>query len=481
MNKKISKKLVIILPVVLFILLLLFIGIFFFDISNLSPQEQVICNSLKDSGGSTNIVFFATKENAEKYSNYLTTVRPFSSYKDEFNFFYIDSLIPICKEYKGVAVFCYSEDLVKVASACPSDYIAVLSQADSALRSSSYTNVLSINTAHPLTVFVHEIGHSYANFAEEYLDENAKIPRGSLNCVSECEDFGDKADGCFQGCTKQSLYRSTENGLMRTLQAQTYGKFNEFILEEKILREKEKTTSLTGRAITVERRCENEKYYFVEGFYNKEEEKLYIKNKEIRKGCIGSNGEGGFKYKIIDEEGNVIAEGTFNPESIFTDAPGENEIIGETFESTETFVLRVPIIGKTQILEVEIEAQKFQVELAETTLEPFTNENEDTFEDYSDSFTEGGTEVPSTPLGKILNKEGSSQSGDSSGIPPPGNDKELETEEGGSYTGGVYTGFITLIKDSKNSRLFLSILIIILIVLIFFIYKKFLSNNKKRK
>jgi len=487
MNLAISKKLIYILPGVLTILLIsLFVVIFFFGGEYLSPQNEVICNSLKDSGGANNIVFFATKENAEKYSNYLMTIEPFSSYKNEFNFFYIDSLVPICSLYKQVALFCYTADLIKIASYCPSDYIIVLSEADSAIRSSAYTNVLSINTEHPLSVLAHEMGHAYANLAEEYVDENAKIPRGSLNCVSECKKFMDKSDGCFQGCTKQAMHRSIDNGLMRTLQAPRYGIFDESIIEKKIIREKEKNarpSAITGNIIKIERRCENEKYYFIEGLYNKEEGNLYIKQKGIRKGCVGSNGEGGFKYSILDEKGKIRAEGTFNPESIFTDSPGEEQINGETFESTETFVLRLPIVG-AQILEVQTEAQKFQIELADANLQPFINENNPG--DYKDSFIIGGEEVPSTPLGKILSGggEGSKSDGYSGeSIPPPDKGKEPKTEGGGSYVGGytglVATGLVTLAEKSKNSRPILSVSILIIILAMFLVYKRFLSNSKK--
>lgn len=487
MKERISKKLVLILPVVLFVLIVALVAVvFFFNGKYLSPQNEVVCNSLKDSGGANSIVFFATKENAEKYSDYLMTVEPFSSYKGEFNFFYIDSLVPICSLYKQAALFCYTADLVKVASSCPSDYIVVLSEADSAIRSSAYTNVLSINTAHSLSVFAHEIGHTYANFAEEYVEESAKTPRGSLNCAAECEDFEGRADSCFEGCTKQSLYRSIENGLMRTLQSSEYGSFDESIIEQKILREKaKKPNTITGNVIKVERRCENENYYFIEGLYDKAEENLYIQQKGVRKGCVGSNGEGGFKYSVVDENGKVRAEGTFNPESIFTDAPGEKEISGETFESAETFVLRLPVIG-AQILEVQTEAQKFQVDLTDANLQPFTNENNP--EDYGDSFTKGGTEVPSTPFGKILNKDDGSaaeQSDDSvGGAPPP--DKEPETEGDGSYVGGSYTGLVatglvTFAQKSKNSRPALSFLMAFLILAMFFIYKRFLTSSKKNK
>src|SRR3989344_9159503 len=165
-----------------------------------SPSFTIeICNTLKFNGeGKTNLVFFGTKDLSEKYMNFFLETSPFNNNKEEFNFYYINNYEPKCEIYKGIAILCYSKDLIKKASSCPNDYIIVLGNRDSKIRSSSYMDVISINIAHPMSVLTHEFGHAYINLAEEYIP--AKIPKGSKNCVSLCNEFNSKIDGCYVGC-----------------------------------------------------------------------------------------------------------------------------------------------------------------------------------------------------------------------------------------------------------------------------------------
>jgi len=316
---------------------------------SLSPQKQNLeeCKTLKYSGeNKINLLFFSSKEQAEEYSDYLLTISPFDKNKDAFNFYYIDSYSPECELYQGIAILCSSKELIKKSSSCPNDYIVVIKNMDSGIRSSSYMNILSINSNHPDSVFPHEFGHAFAVLAEEYTP--ATIPSGSKNCVSNCDKFS-SSDGCFQGCSKENYYRSIENGIMRTLSSNNYGTFNEKLISEKITNSNSK---ITGSAISNEIDCSKENYYLITGTYEGEE--IKISEKTIEQGCVGTNGNGFFEYKLIMEDNSAFAQGNFNPELIFTDSqsPSQEVISGQTYNSDKQFYLKLPLIKNSKSLEI---------------------------------------------------------------------------------------------------------------------------------
>ena len=315
----------------------------------LSPQKQNLeeCKTLTYNGeNKINLLFFSSKEQAEKYSDYLLTISPFDKNKNAFNFYYIDNYTPECELYKGIAILCHSKELIKKSSSCPNDYIIVIKDMDSNIRSSSYMNVLSINSNHPYPVFPHEFGHAFAVLAEEYTP--ATIPSGSKNCVSNCDKFSIK-DGCFEGCSKENYYRSTENGIMRTLYSNSFGIFDEKLISDKISKSPPK---ITGSVTSNEVDCSTENYYLIEGIYNEKE--INVLRKTIEQGCIGTSGDGFFDYKLIMEDDSTLAEGSFNPELIFTDSQLENQnvISGETYDSDKEFYLKLPLIQNSKSLEI---------------------------------------------------------------------------------------------------------------------------------
>ncbi len=310
------------------------------------PGTLEECKELKYSGeGKTGIVIFSDEATAEKYMNFFFNVTPFDRNKDEFNFYYIDTYKPNCEIYQGVAVLCYSKELINKAASCPSDYIVVIDKEHETLRSSSYMNVMSINYNSPLSVFVHEFGHAFANFADEYTPSS--IPRNSENCVSDCKDFGSETEGCFDGCAKTDYFRSVNLGLMRTLSSESFGLFNEKIISERIAAG---FSGVSGKVVSGGRDCTQEKYILVEGIYSNE--KMYVVGKSVEQGCIGGNGAGGFDYSIVKEDGSLISGGKFNPELIFTDLQGTDKIDGGAFGSDKSFLLKVPIIENSKSLDI---------------------------------------------------------------------------------------------------------------------------------
>lgn len=342
------------------ILAILIIFFLVFSKVSFSPQTNLeTCNILNENQGSKfNIVFFAEKQEAEKYSGLLLNTSPFNQNKQAFNFYYIDSWKPACEIYKNIALLCYSKELIKKSSSCQNDYIIVLEDKPGNIRSSSYMNVLSINTNNPEKVLIHEFGHAFANLADEYTP--AKIPRGSKNCVLECSEFPDNDGICFGGCSKPNYLRSINLGLMRTLNSDTYGAFNENLILSKIAETPGK--KLTAMAISEDKACTSQEYYLIEGRYLNE--KINIFNKSLETGCVGKNGAGGFDYRITGQDNSVIQQNEFNPELIFTDTQNAEIISGETYESSINFILKIPVISNAEKLSILIENKT----LAETSL-----------------------------------------------------------------------------------------------------------------
>ena len=325
--------------------------------TNLSPTAKNSsleeCKTLEYNGNDkTNIVFFSTKEQAEKYQNFFLSITPLKDYKNSFNFFYIPNYSPECEIYKNIALLCYNQDIIKKASSCPNDYIVVIKDQPSDIRSSSYMNVMSLNSQHSLTVLEHEFGHAFANFAEEYTP--ADIPSGSKNCQPSCNSF-DINNGCFQGCSKDNYKRSIENGVMRTLNSNVYGIFNERIIIEKI--NKNKTTT-TGSVISEGPDCLQQKYYLIEANYSNKQ--INVLDKSVQQGCVGTNGAGNFQYNLVLNDGTNYTQQEFNPELIFTDSQTsqEEEIQGQTYTSDKSFMLKVPVIDNSKTLEIYKDNQK---------------------------------------------------------------------------------------------------------------------------
>jgi hypothetical protein len=225
-----KKILVIVLAVICLVLLggVIFQSWSLFYSSNIESEgcERLVYNG--NPNEKVNIVFFkrgVEKQSLNNYVDYFLSVSPFSFNKDKFNFFYVD-YEPAC-ELENSALLCYSKDLLKESSVCPNDFIVVVSDEKRYVRSSAYMNVMSINSALPLSVFTHEFGHVFANLADEYVP--ARIPLGAKNCVKECEDFPEGSE-CFEGCSKANYLRSTQSSVMRSLNNEAYGELNEQII-----------------------------------------------------------------------------------------------------------------------------------------------------------------------------------------------------------------------------------------------------------
>jgi hypothetical protein len=327
------------------------------------PQTLEECQNIYYNGeNGINVLIFSNQKTAKLYADKLLALSPFSSNKQAFNFYFIDSYKPSCNLYQSIALLCYSPELIKKASSCPSDYIVIIQDADAKIRSSAYMNVVSLNSKLPQIVFAHEFGHVFGNLADEYIP--SQISKGSENCAQDCSRFG---SDCFEGCSKEDYYRSIDSGLMRTLSSSTFGRFNEGLISQRISKQ---AKTITASAIAEQVNCENEKYYLVEGNYSKGN--ITIISQSIEPGCLGSNGIGPFNYTLILEDNSREFQGEFNAELVFTDTQAEqdNIINGEALDNEGIFLLKVPVVENAKSLELSTETLRIEVPLGERGARP---------------------------------------------------------------------------------------------------------------
>lgn len=321
------------------------------------------CRTLSYNGkDALNILLFSEKKDAERYMNYFLSASPFVENKNRFNFYYIDSYNPECKLYKGIAVFCHSRELVKKAASCPYDYITVIQNSGGTTRSSSYLNVISINAQHPMSTFLHEFAHAFAGLDDEYVP--ASVGFSSKNCFSDCDDFGKENEECYDGCGDEKHKRSVNEGLMRTLSADSYGQFDNEILKKAI--GKGTGSLLSANAVDMPNDCSDKRYYLISGKYFNGSAEIY--GSTIEAGCAGgSAGTGEYNYTVSDSSGGEITL-SFNPEKIFTDIQdtGKGMIEGGAVLNDEEFILTVPFDGNPKTLSIKnidgTEAVRFNME-----------------------------------------------------------------------------------------------------------------------
>jgi len=351
------KKELLIIASILLLASIIFSIVMAYQTPKPSPKLKT-CENLVYNPGGINILFFADKKTTQNYADYFYEHEPFKENKNAFNFYYID-YEPDCGLYQGQAILCNSREISTLAASCPNDYIAVIKKQPSSIRSSAYTNIMSLNYNHPKSVFLHEFGHVFANFAEEYITSQ-QLPRGSKNCVLNCENFQNLNQDCEKGCTQESMFRSIKDGIMRTLSSDDYGNFNKYIIQEKIT----SMIPITAQAIQEQVDCNQERYYLVQAIL--ENSTIKILNTTIEIGCYSNYDSGGFSYTI---SGDFELTKNFNPEFIFTDAPGEIQISGETYPGG-IFYLKIPIITNPKSIKIQSDMPLAEINLQEIKNKP---------------------------------------------------------------------------------------------------------------
>lgn len=340
----------------------------------LSPEEAGVapkvtgelCKTIVNNGeNKINIVFFAQINQVQNYIDTLLSAEPFKRNAKSFNFYFIDSFTPQCEIYKGIAILCSSEELIKKAALCPNDYIIVIKDEDPKIRNSALGNTISLNSQSSYSVIQHELGHALANLADEY--SPAKIPANSKNCQQSCEIFKHLTNNCFSECSGKGYYRSIETGIMKSLKASSFGVFDESLIEEKIKEQSSQSSPITGKAITGKAiaepnvECANQKYYLIKGARTPGD--IKILSRTIEEGCVGNNGAGPFNYSIIRQDDIIVKEGEFNADVVFTDGQAKDEQIinGRTLEYEGLFFLKMPIIENTKEIKISTQTQEISI------------------------------------------------------------------------------------------------------------------------
>ena len=333
------------------ILIILIIASIIFSTARaeLSSQETELeeCSVLAyNNENSINILFISpNQKEAEEYSNFLFNVEPFKDNKNSFNAFFINTK-PECELYKKIALFCHNRETIKKSASCPEvDLIVALGKEKPNIRSSSYLNVMSINTAQNKNVLVHELGHALGKLDEEYIT-NSRLSASSPNCLNYCSDF-EMSDGCYDGCTKTTFKRSIEEGVMRTLSTSYYGIHNINYLKTVVDKRAGDSIKITGKAVQEIQNCESEEYILLK---LKNSGNLALEEKQLLQGCYNGYGNGDLVYDVSAESGIFTGQLNFN---IYTDSHDENlNLEGETFNGEEAY-LSVPVGDNLQIKDSE--------------------------------------------------------------------------------------------------------------------------------
>ena len=314
-----------------------------------------LCQSIEYNGlDRIDILFISDEEDAKHYSDVLLNTEPYRSYRNYFNSYVISEKDPKCEYYKGIALFCNTQEIKSLAKNCPNDYVVVIKEDSPQIRSSAYGNLISINKVHEDSVLVHEFGHAFGNLAEEYT--GAKIPPLSNNCVSSCNKFNGQTDSCDMGCSESDYYRSIYEGVMRTLKTSNYGIYNANLLSKALEKNKPKETLITGNPISESEKC-NDQLQMVKLFPSEEGVIVEVDN-NLEIGCAPDKGT----------EGALCVGEVCNVPLMFTDSQDLNE---EDTIQGEVFTPEQPIISyirqNTQNPLVEITYNKDLIKIIDTS------------------------------------------------------------------------------------------------------------------
>ena len=166
------------------------------------------------------------KQDAEKIisgSNSITEIEPFKSNQDQLSFTIINTTENLgceinCQNIQGL-VCCNDKKVIEQASQCNYDHIFILINSNQACGSASTYAKVCVKDSDANLVLIHELGHSFADLADEYVYEDYDIGEiNNVNCAPKgCEKWQDITNNCIPGCTYENLYRSSPTSIMYKL------------------------------------------------------------------------------------------------------------------------------------------------------------------------------------------------------------------------------------------------------------------------
>lgn len=276
------------------------------------------CELIVGNGASEDIDFVFLPSGYENYDDFkrdtlnlltgpesLFEIEPFKTKKSSFSISLANSSRDLgcsrdCGSGPSTIVCCSDSIVQEVASQCHSDNIVVLlNDEDRCGSASSYSKICAKNAKSSLAL-VHELGHSFGGLSDEYVYEGYDIGAiDSVNCAASCDSWGDLSDECYEGCTYSSLYRSTEDSIMRSLIPE-FNLVSEVHLSSLI-------ENYKGKILQVERALPEEKGYHVS--FSADQESFDVSGVSLLNRGVGvlvSHSE--YSAKLIDSSGFELLE-----------------------------------------------------------------------------------------------------------------------------------------------------------------------------
>ena len=108
---------------------------------------EEVCKIIEYNGEDRlDLLFISNEADARRFSEVLLDAEPYKSHRDYFNIYQIEEESPSCQYYKGIAILCDTKETRLLAKNCPHDYIFVVKAEQQNIRSSSFNNILSLNS-----------------------------------------------------------------------------------------------------------------------------------------------------------------------------------------------------------------------------------------------------------------------------------------------------------------------------------------------
>lgn len=351
-----------------FIILIILVGfvtfyVFFDDLftgTRQPVQPSPGCIAIQDNGDSDkniDIVFLPDnfqdaekfREKTDKMINTFLTTKPYSDYKDKFNFFRIEQFDLDLKcnyEYGGDAIVCDPSAAKSSATLCPHDYVIVAVDSEGIqklfelLRSSAWMGIASVNTADDPLVFSHEFAHIFANFADEY-EYGGKITWDAPNCDSNwrtCTKFNVVSDfECIQGCVNSENSRSINVGIMRDYwKSKVYGVYNEHALTSYILESTKTSTNELAKSMPINNVQLN--------YIDNEWKIIEVKNSVGYPDGLNTGVKSTYKMNIVDKTNNNLFEISLPTPLLYFDGHDNesNPYYNVTFPNMTSYVVNIP-------------------------------------------------------------------------------------------------------------------------------------------
>lgn len=304
-----------------------------------------------------------------KSENSLMNFEPFKSNKGAFSFSIVNATKNLDCEIgcSGIpnAVCCDSQKVLDEASQCNFDSIFILINSEKYCGSStSYAKICAKNEFSKL-ILVHEIGHSFAGLADEYLYEEqyGNYDVGEIdapNCAREgCEKWKNTTEGCFKGCSYSDLYRPAEKESIMYTFYPSFNTVSENHIEKLILNQIKENKK-------IEKLSPKKESYFVNAGYSGGKviiKNIFLKPIDSRKDLKPS----GYAAVIESSTGESLFETNLSiPNTVYL-LPGDNHtpINLDDFE----FSFTLPYNQKSKTLKIFYKEEL----LDETSLSVFSN------------------------------------------------------------------------------------------------------------